>query len=248
MLSEEEKVKIKEEEIFRIEVKNSLENPPKKNKASTLINSAFGIWFLSTIVIGLFTFFFNEYNINQKESKERNTKIKQLDLEIESRISQFWVHLYPVVNHEDTTLPLKQGVSFDTVKVFWEVFKNSPSSNPKLAYSIFKDYESRTTISLMVELSRLLKDKYQIETEFADEVVNRDTSKPIVLRPLAKKEVNPNTQISNIEKAIVFISTDGIFDYTDKPTSIKRIWENFSGNIINNRWYMLFAYTDCLFC
>lgn len=248
MLSEEEKIKIKEEEIFRTEVKKSLENPPKKNAAFTFVNSAFGIWFLSTIVIGLFTFFFNEYNINQKESKERDTKIKQLDLEIESRISRFWVHLYPVVNHEDTTLPLKKSISFDTVKIFWEVFKNSPSSNPKLSYSIYKDYESRTTISLMVELSRLLKDKYHIETEFAEEVVSRDTSKPIVLKPLAEKEVKPYAQISAIEKAVVFISTDGIFDYPDKPTSIKRIWENFSGNIINGRWYMLFAFTDCLFC
>jgi hypothetical protein len=244
MLTDEEKLKIKAEEVFRNEVKKSF-NTDKKISFLTFLNSGLGIWFLSTIVIGLFTYCFNEYKETQKITNERNTKIKQLDLEIESRISQFWVHCDPLVNQSDTTLPLKIGISYDTVKLFWETFKNPPSFNPKLVTTIYKDYETRTTISLMIELSTLLQEKYEISTK--PEKVSSDTSHQTVLKQMGETDAKKYNEIKKIENAATFIGGNGIYYKTDKP-SIKEIWESFLDKIITDRWNYTFPYTDCLFC
>jgi hypothetical protein len=244
MLTDEEKSKIKAEEVFRDEIRKSL-NRDNKSVFWIFLNSGLGIWFLSTIVIGLFTYFFNEYKETQKITNERNSKIKQLDLEIESRISQFWVHFDPLVNHSDTTLPLKVGTSYNTVKVFWEPFKNPPSFNPKLMTTIYKDYETRTTISLMIELSTLLQEKHGLSTK--PEKVSSDAEYSTVLEPMKKDEAEKYHEIRKIEDAAIFIGGNGIFYKSDKP-SIKEIWQSFSENIITDRWSYSFPYTDCLFC
>lgn len=244
ILTDEEKSKIKAEEEFRGEIRKSL-NIDKKSGFWTFLNTGLGIWFLSTIVIGLFTYFFNEYKETQKITTERDSKIKQLDLEIENRISQFWVHLAPLVNHSDPALPLKVGISCDTVKVFWEAFKNPPSFNPKLMTTIYKDYETRTTISLMIELSTLLQEKYEVSTK--PEKSSSDTAHPTVLKQMKKDEFENHLEIKKIEDAAIFIGGNGIFYKSDKP-SIKEIWQLFSGNIINDRWNYSFPCTDCLFC
>ena len=244
MLTDEEKSKIKAEELFRDEVRKSL-NTDKKSGFWTFLNSGLGIWFLSTIVIGLFTYFFNEYKETQKITNERDAKIKQLDLEIESRVSQFWVHLDPLVNHVDITLPLKTGISYDTVKVLWKAFKNPPSFNPKLITTIYKDYETRTTISLMIELSTLLQEKYEVSTK--PEKASSDTANPTVLKPMKKEDAEKYNEIRKIEDAATFIGGNGIF-YKSETPSIKEIWQSFSDKIITDRWDYSFPYTDCLFC
>lgn len=246
MITDEEKAKIKAEEIFRDEVKKSLiENKKKANPFWTFLNSGLGLWFMSTIVIGLFTFLFNEYSHNKNERLERQTKIKQLDLEIESRISQFWVHLDPIVNHSDTSLPLKNGVHYDTLKVFWEAFKNPPSFNPKLMTTIYKDFDSRTTISLMVELSTLLREKYNLKSEV--EKFSSDINKPTIVTSPKKDDIPKIIEVRKIEDAATFIGGNGIFYKSNTPT-IKEIWNSFAERIIVDRWNMLFPYTDCLFC
>lgn len=244
MLTEDEKNKIKAEEIFRAEIQASLK-PKKEGGLMGFLNSGLGIWFLSTIVIGLFTYFFNEYKENKKVDSERDIKIKQLDLEIENRISQFWVHLDPLVNQADTALPLKAGVPQDTIRLLWEAFKNPPSLNPKIATAIYKEYETRTTISLMIELSSLLGEKYEISTK--TEKIDSDSAHPIVIVPMKNDEAKKYNEMRQIETGAVFIASNGIFLKSNHP-SIKEIWQMFSDSIIIRRWDYLFPYTDCLFC
>ncbi len=213
-----------------------------KKNIWTFFNSAFGIWFLSTIVIGLFTYFFNQYKEAQSDFKERESKIKHLDLEIESRISQFWVHLDKVVDHTDSLLPLRTNISYDTIIAFWEAFKGSPASNVKLTSSLYKEFEGRSVVSLIVELGALLKEKYHINTDPikadeghpTDSILNQDQSKLCSL-------------IRKIEYAAVFIAADGIFFKSIHP-GIKEIWHDFNEKIIIGRWDSVFPYTDCLFC
>jgi hypothetical protein len=58
MISEEDKRRITEEEVFRLEVRKSLaqEKPPQGTYGVlwTFLNSSLGLWVLSTIVIGCF--------------------------------------------------------------------------------------------------------------------------------------------------------------------------------------------------
>lgn len=244
MLTEEEKARLKAEEIFRDEVRKSL--PAKKSKPNsvwTFLNSGLGIWFLSTIVIGFFTYLFNEYKENKKTATEQETKIQQIDLEIESRISQFWVHIEPLIkrderNYLDTNFSLKDNVFYDTLNTLWEAFKNPPTFNPKLTATIYKDYDTRTTISLMIELATVLEQKYGLTK-------NYNTGIDAEIR-FSKKELNERQEIENIESAATFIGGNGIF-YSPYP-SVKEIWKSFNEKIIINRWDKIFPYTDCLFC
>ncbi|MET3127443.1 hypothetical protein ABID42_002558 [Arcicella rosea] len=66
MISEEMKLHILAEEKYREEVKRSLEVP--SNKVWTFLNSNFGLWFLSTCVVGLITFIFTF--LQQKEEQQ----------------------------------------------------------------------------------------------------------------------------------------------------------------------------------
>lgn len=244
MLTEEEKEKIKVEELFRDEVRKSLaDKKSKRNSFWAFLNSGLGLWFLSTIVIGFFTYLFNEYKENKKIAIEQETKIKQLDLEIESRISQFWVHLEPLIkrderNYIDTNYLLKDNIAYDTINVLWEAFKKPPTFNPKLTATIYKDYDTRTTISLMIELATTLEQKYGF-------IKNHNTGIDAEIR-FSKRELSERQEIENIEGAATFIGGNGIF-YSPNP-SVKEIWNSFSEKIIIHRWDKLFPYTDCPFC
>lgn len=244
MLTDEEKLKLKAEEIYRDEVRKSLsDNKRKSNSIWTFFNSGLGLWFLSTIVIGVFTYLFNEYKEDRKITAAQETKIRQLDLEIESRISQFWVHLDPIIkrderNYIDSNFLLKEGVSYDTLNILWEAFKNPPSFNPKLTTTIYKEYNTRTTISLMIELATVLEQKYKLTKDHHTGIDAESR--------FSRKELAERQEIDNIEKAATFIGGNGIF-YTPHPT-VKEIWKSFAEKIIIKRWDKLFPYTDCPFC
>ncbi len=226
-MTDEERKEIREEEIYRDEIRKSLSNKKEQtNKIWQFFNSSFGIWFLSTIVIGLFTFFFNNYIQNQKEKAERAQKIQKLDLEIESRISQFWVHMESTTKKlNDTTFTLKEGVGIDSVRIFWKAFKNPSCSvceNP-ISIAMYAEFERRSTVSLIIELSSLLDDepKHKKSDKFTSE---EDTD--------------------NLRQAATFIAGDGIYYQTNQPTIIQ-LWNSFRTKIINPRWTKLFPYTDC---
>lgn len=245
MPTEIEKSKINVEEIYRDEIRKLLkEQKHRSNVVWTFLNSGLGIWFLSTIILGLFTYSYNEYKENRKSNAEKETKIKQLDLEIENRISQFWVHLEPLIKRDyknviDSNFALKDEVPYDTINTLWEAFKNPPTFNPRLITTIFKDNEDRSTISLLIELETLLGEKYKLSK-------NHNTGIDAEQR-FSKNELSERREIKNIEKAAVFIAGNGIY-YNDLHPSIKVIWKLFAENIITNRWDRVFPYTDCPFC
>ena len=190
-----------------------------------------GIWLLSSVVLGAFSYLFNEYSQDRTERTARVAEIKQLDVEIESRISQFWVNLSALVNHKDTVLyPLLPNVRYDTIKELWEAFKNSPTSNPALMTPIYIDYNNRSTLSLMVELSTLLKEENGLE--FYRNYKNY--VKPQRNKSTNKFENNKDSTIHDvkkIEQASEFIAKNGIFIASATPT-VRELWNIFKTNII----------------
>ncbi len=72
MLSESEKEKLRSEEIFRDEVRKSLGTKPKGSSAFwRFLNSSFGIFILSTIVVGGLSFTYKEWQNNVRNARER---------------------------------------------------------------------------------------------------------------------------------------------------------------------------------
>jgi hypothetical protein len=81
MLSEDDKMRIREEEIFRAEVQKEL-TTHNKNRVTTFLNSSLGIWVLSTLVVGLFGWSYAQW----QTSRQNIEQINKLDAEIEARI------------------------------------------------------------------------------------------------------------------------------------------------------------------
>ena len=99
-LDQQEKLRIKMEELYRHEVKQSLENkPPNKSLSARLIdflNSTFAIWFLSTCVVGLITFFYNK----QQEKEQAKAATEQNEIEKTRRNASLVTVLLPYLASE----------------------------------------------------------------------------------------------------------------------------------------------------
>lgn len=90
MLTDEEKTKLREEEIFRSEVRASLiERPRGLARVMKSLSTPLGIWFLSSVVLGFGSFWYNEFTASKEASRVRNEKIRRLDNEIHYRLTEF---------------------------------------------------------------------------------------------------------------------------------------------------------------
>lgn len=84
MLPEEVKQQIRLEELYRDEVRREL-NTKKKNKYWEFINSSFGIWLLSSVVIALITWGYTQISQSIADSRKNRTELRKYDIEIEGR-------------------------------------------------------------------------------------------------------------------------------------------------------------------
>ena len=88
MLTDEDKEKIRTEEIFRDEVCNELANNSKKLDVWEFLNSNFGLWILSSLLLTSLTWLYNEWQIKQHEVDANAERIFRLDCEIASRLNR----------------------------------------------------------------------------------------------------------------------------------------------------------------
>jgi hypothetical protein len=87
MLSEEDKQRIREEEIFRDEVRRTLAKGSSSSKMAFL-NSPFGIYLLSTVLIGLVSFAYTRWKEQYDASLAHREQIEKLQGEINFRVRQ----------------------------------------------------------------------------------------------------------------------------------------------------------------
>ena len=73
MLNDEDKEKVRAEEIFRYEIRREIESKAT-NKWIAFFNTAFGIWLLSTVVVGLVSVSYKTWqeNLQSQKANQRN--------------------------------------------------------------------------------------------------------------------------------------------------------------------------------
>jgi hypothetical protein len=89
VLTEEEKSRIRAEEIFRDEVRRELETkqpPSRAQKIWTFLNSSLALWFLSSVVLAGLTTAVTSYQARHTEHLRKAESERRLDTEISSRI------------------------------------------------------------------------------------------------------------------------------------------------------------------
>jgi len=98
MLTDADKDRIRSEELYRSEVQKEVQKNSPGKKFWAALNSAFLLWFLSTLVVGSVTFFYSKWEKGKEEDQrhrdneqslknERRSAIRKLDIEIASRLT-----------------------------------------------------------------------------------------------------------------------------------------------------------------
>lgn len=121
MLTEEEKLKILYEEQFRHKIKYRNEERVQNSKLIQFFNTNFGLFILSTILIGGITFIYGEYSDRQYELKEK----KRLENEL--------IHRFQTLQTLKDTL-----YWYQTVDIFLAFNGNVSSGDLKPKYFNFK--------------------------------------------------------------------------------------------------------------
>lgn len=225
MLSEDDRRRIEAEEIFRVEVRRSF------NKSSTsfdkkiwvFLNSSFALWLLSTIAVGGFTTIYTHITNSIDEEKARIRKIRELDLEIEGRLSQFLISIEPLIdkNIDQKTFKLKKNITFTEILNNWETLKKAPSVSQTFISSVFPQYKDTGLISLVVQLRALVKN---------DE---KDLLREVIIN------ITGNLAFWNSESRLY------LYDVENKKDSFIYFWNQLKNIVILSRWQGQFPYTDC---
>ena len=142
MLSDEDKQRIREEEIFRAEVQTSLSQAttpqPFPHRFWAFLNTSLGIWVLSTIVLGGVGGLYTQWRL----SREDIERINNLDIEIDGRFEE-------TIN----AITAQEFKKKDDSPIF---VANTLLLPPMGEHMIQPEYANRNMMSLMYELlSRL---------------------------------------------------------------------------------------------
>lgn len=150
MLTDEEKTRIRAEEIFRDEVRRELgekEHPSRAQRIWKILNSSLALWFLSSVVLAGLTTAVTSYQARHTERLRKSETERRLDTEISSRIGL----ALRVVRIEQTQVkhgaPPPDGYPYGTAVAYLD----NSFANSSLDYSIYPEYKARTFRSLVFE-------------------------------------------------------------------------------------------------
>lgn len=135
MFSNIDRKRIYQEEVYRYEVRTQLDKTNQKKikgKTWTFVNSAFFLWFLSSVVVGIISFSYAKWDKQreiEREHREQTALLerenihmaKKLDAEISSRLNYFVISQFITLVESPRDENIK---SIATIITSSEVFEN----------------------------------------------------------------------------------------------------------------------------
>ncbi|WP_430455052.1 hypothetical protein [Rheinheimera sp.] len=161
-----EQNRVREEEIFRHEIRKNLELPRSKyNTILGFFNSGLGLWLLSTVSVSVVTGVYSLVNNNIKQSQFQMAQEDMLSLEINARISQWKALTMHLRKQSDYIEPVHFRKHWSEL-LAPPVRANGISSNVQ---PVFPEFQSRGILSLTYELHGItkptMKSEYVEKTE-----------------------------------------------------------------------------------
>src|SRR5579862_4598115 len=155
MLTDDEKARIRAEEIFRLEVNRELAaSKPRgslRERSWAFLNSSLGLWVLSSVVLAGLTTAYAHYQSNREEQTRKAELERRLDTEISSRISSALAGLrLDKVRIEQGERYQPEWIYSTAQSYLDNFFITDPSS--RRDFSVYPDYRNRTFRSLVLEL------------------------------------------------------------------------------------------------
>jgi hypothetical protein len=130
------------------------EPQPKREIIWKIVNSAFVIWFLSTIVVGITTWSYSNWQEQQRGDRELNQKIQRLDAEISYR---FDVSNQSRPEYPDDTFVI--ALCYSPIHVEQQskpLVNNSSEAQWQTDRYVFPEFKDRSLFSLMWELEQIV--------------------------------------------------------------------------------------------
>jgi FlaG/FlaF family flagellin (archaellin) len=159
MLLEEEKNRIRAEEIFRYEVRREIEARRPKDSGGkrlwSLVNSTFGVWLLSSVVLGGLTFAYTTYQQQSAEKMRKAQAERRLKEEISGRVSN------GLATMRQNRIRIERGEQGRTMEAVYNEaigFLDNRVTSDSYTYdfSTYPEYKQRNFHSLTIELCALV--------------------------------------------------------------------------------------------
>jgi len=151
MLTEDDKKRISEEEIYRQEVRRQLEgekpSPSRRQRFWEVVNKPFILWSLSTILVGLISWTYASYEAQNKEQLQREGTVRKIDLEMRNRIGGSLKYL-------DKLQQVHQPIHPDDV--FDEALMYLDKNKGEYAASLYPEYKDKGFQALITDLKGLV--------------------------------------------------------------------------------------------
>jgi hypothetical protein len=159
MLNNEERQRLRAEEIFRQEVRRDIEarsqDRSRRAKFWHALNTPFVLWVLSSIVIGSFGWAFSTFQASRDEKARSLELVRKLDTEIANRIQDALTSLAALGEQIKAS-----HLIFDDhfmLAIPLAVLDRRPKSDlSDIGAAIYPEFRERTFPSLVAELQRLI--------------------------------------------------------------------------------------------
>jgi hypothetical protein len=140
MLTEEKKNQIRLEETYRAEIRRSLQSDKTSRRQRLLdfLNSAFGLWVLSTCVVGALTFAYTSQKEAGESTRLRREACERLEVEIARRMSE--------LEYEFRRVEAQHGIDSQRGRLFEAL---NTVRSPR--YPVFKEFKNRPLSSILFE-------------------------------------------------------------------------------------------------
>jgi len=196
MITEEDKIRIKNEEIFRAEIRESLDKTDSKSfwkKVWYLFNSPFGLWILSTVVVGLVAYFYNDMKLKSEISSNNAATMHKLSTETSHRLYKFRLSLSEQsptsLDYQDTEL----AYMIDGTLII------DGTLSPEQPIYVFPEFKDRTMHSLLYEMERLTKDKKQASSiKQARSILSEIKNKLLNMEEAPRRDFSISQRVSSI--------------------------------------------------
>jgi hypothetical protein len=169
MLTDKEKDHIRQEEIYRHEVQQALtEKKPKEKSGGSLwafLNSAFGLWLLSTLAVSMITWGFSKLQEDRANELANRDAFQHLNTEIGARIHQLSVLAKDLGKNATPDAEGKYNVHVDVPIYDMWAYLGRPPSDTQIGpiINVYPEYKDLTTLQLFYELEAVSPDDQKAE-------------------------------------------------------------------------------------
>ena len=196
-MTEHEKKQIEEEENYRFEVRKSIEKRSKDDPSSKLwvfLNSSFGLWLFSTVVVGFVVNFYTRYQDNVAERNKKMELTRKLNVEISSRLQNMFTLLQDKV---DGSVENAGRLRYRLTTSFLPPSANSGQDE----WNVYPDYKDLSLESLLrVFLASSFDNSEKDSVKSAIIILNRIKNDAIALPPFGSEDSRLSVTDSNLIK------------------------------------------------